>query len=92
MPFEVLPRYILAKFGRECYELNCLWAAATGFNFIASDAPRKPEKYPSRPTIEQWAVLSRPAREKRVAAKQEQESTFFDFLDRVTSESTNGGG
>lgn len=60
MPFSAVPTYLSAKFQRECYELNCLWAGATGFNFQKTNEPQKPARYRTWPTLEQWPEYSRP--------------------------------
>ena len=84
MPFSVLCHYILAKFQRECYELDCAWAAATGFHFVTSNKPKEPEQYPMRPTLSCWAEFSRPARQQVIP--QTEKVDVFAEIDAMAAE------
>ena len=48
---------------RNNYEMDCLWAQATGFQFAESNAPKEPQKYITKATLPRWYEYMEPQTE-----------------------------
>jgi len=82
MSLAALCFYMESKHAQENYEMDCLWAQGTGFQFAENNAPKEPQKYTTRATLPRWSEY---LKAQKVQVKEQEGQDVFDIIDAVAN-------